>query len=339
MASIFDVARMAKVSPSTVSLVVNHSHRVSSTTRKKVESAIRKLDYRGREGQPIGKSRTARALRLAFIYTPGAMVDGADTLYNRQLIQGIEQSLQGSTSSLSIMRGYSHVDEDHMLCQRLEAREFDGILIAGVQASDGYIQRVRSVNLPAVVFNRSTDSGTYSVVAADYRGGGQQAIDHLVSLGHRRIGLLLQSEEPRWPTRLLREGCLEAMARHQLEPMADEVVPTCLDALGAICKRMVDAGVTAIQTGDVDGMRLLELLAGMGLRVPEDISVMGFDDRGQASPTGQTLTTIGYDKVRMGRLAGRMIQKLSRPRSAAQWLGVAVKTHFVAGQTTAAPAS
>ncbi len=341
MASILDVARVAKVSPSTVSLVVNHGHRVSPSTRRRVEAVIRRLKYRGRDGQAFSKTRPGRALRLGFIYTPGAMIKGADTLYNRQIIQGIEQSLVGSASSVNIMRGYGHVDEDHMLNQSLDAREFDGLLVVGLRPGDGYIERIADAGVPLLVFNRSTDPGVYSVVSADYFGGGVQAINHLVTLGHQRIGLLLKSQVMNWPAQLVLNGCRQALRRHQLQPIADELIPADddLDQLRQVCQRMLEQGITAIQTGDVTAAHLLSVLPSLGVKAPDDISIMGFDDRGLVCPSGQALTTIGYDRVRMGRIAGNMIQRLSRPNCRTQWLGAAVKTAVVQGQTVAAPPS
>jgi len=339
MASILDVARVAKVSPSTVSLVVNHRHRVSPTTRKRVEAVIRRLGYRGRDGRALAGARRPRALRLGFIYTPDALIDGAETTYTRQLIAGIEQSLMGSASSLNIMRGTNDVAEDKMFCAQLDAGEFDGLLIVGPQPGDGYIERITAKSLPLVVFNRPTDRGLHSVVTLDYTGGGDRAIDHLVSLGHRRIGILLRSEAARWPGKVLYDGCVAALRRRGLEPAADEVIPldNWKEGIRDICRRMVDAGVTAIQTGDVQGVNCLDALEDFGLVVPDDISVMGFDDRGRTGRSGLMLTGIGYDKIRMGRMAGRMIQRLTQPSCALKWLGAAVKTHFVNGQTTAAP--
>jgi LacI family transcriptional regulator len=341
MASILDVARLAKVSPSTVSLVVNHGHRVSPATRQRVEAVIRRLGYRGRDGSALSKSRQARALRLGFIYTPDALINGADTHYNRQIIQGVEQSLTGSASSVSIMRGFLHVDEDHMLSQRLDAGEFDGMLIAGLQPNDGYIERITAAGLPMVVFNRSTESGLYSVVTVDYVGGGRTAIDHLFELGHRRIGLLLQSTSVRWPPLTIRNGCLDALRRHQIEAVYDGMIPAQGDtqAWKAIARQLLDAGVTAIQTGDVPAVQLLDALADLGVSVPGDLSVMGFDDRGLTSQAGLKPTTIGYDKVRMGRLAGRMIQRLSQSGCTLRWMGMAIQKRLVNGQTTSAPLS
>lgn len=339
MASILDVARVAKVSPSTVSLVVNHGHRVSPATRQRVEAVIRRLGYRGRDGQALQKARPTRALRLGFIYTPDALINGADTLYIHQIVQGVEQSLTGTASSVNIMRGFNHVDEDLLLRQRLDAGEFDGLLIAGLQPGDGYIERITDSGVPMVVFNRSTELGIYSVVTVDYHGGGGQAIDHLVGLGHRRIGVLLQSESVRWPSQIVRNGCLHALRRHQLEPALDDFIPRSDEPAPwkALCRRILDAGVTAVQTGDVAAIRLIDLFAEMGVRVPQDLSVMGFDDRGQTSASGLKPTSIGYDKVRMGRLAGRMIQRLSQPGCSTRWMGTAVKTSLVYGETTSAP--
>lgn len=338
MASILDVAREAQVAPSTVSLVMNHRSRVKPETRDRVDQVIRRLGYRGRtqvDSQKI--DRPQKAVRFGFMYSPEAVIDGMASQYCRELIHGVERSLHKAAATLNIMRGQAHASEDPMFLQHLENHELDGMLMFGSRPDDGYIEKIQQAKVPLVLFNRPMAHGRHSCVSVDFYNGGRQAADHLASLGHERIGLLLHTEPKRWPHELVHEGSVTALRAHDLEPVMDLSLPLNWQQanLKDACKQMLDAGVTAIQTSDMIAVPCIAALESMGLRVPDDISIVGFDDRGELSASGLEITTISYDKLRMGRMAGRMLQKLRHPNRGLSWLNAAVQTHLKEGQTTA----
>lgn len=319
-------------------MVVNHRDRVRPKTRQRVEQAISRLGYVGRGGGAARRQSAKSVLRLAFIYTPQALFNGAESSYCRELIQGLERATAGTLTSLNVLRGCDHVDQDLMFLHQMEAGEFNGLVMTGTTPEDGYLDRIVANGVPLVLINRLPKLGLFSTVTVDYHGGARQAIDHLVSLGHRRIGFLLRGHQENWPSQVMYAGATAAMKHHGLDPVADVQYPInhSPDEMLAVARRFLDAGATAIQTGDVPAVALIEALGRAGVRVPDDVSVMGFDDRGLPSPDGQQISTIGYSKRRMGFMAGRIIQRLCRRRSPLRWLAASVRTHLVVGQTTAA---
>jgi len=339
MASILDVANEANVAPSTVSLVMNHRGRVSPETQKRVDAAIGRLGYSGRGNRMRKAVNPVKALRFGFVYTPEALVDGMESNYCRQLIRGVEQSLGGASATLNIMRGQSHIDQDQMFIQHLRAHELDGVAMLGANIEDGYVERTLDAGVPLVLFNRPTSQGRYSCVSVDYFNGARQAIDHLVEIGHKRIGLLIAPGRHEWPLELLHTGAISGLREHGLEPAADLTMPVfCTEQdFDGLCRRMVDAGVTAIWTGDITAVPCIAALERMGLKVPDDISVMRFDGGGQVSASGFRISTITYNRLRMGRMAGRILQKLGRTSRSVAWLGGAVRTKLKIGQTTSSP--
>lgn len=339
MASILDVAREANVAPSTVSLVMNHRGRVSPETRNRVDAVIRRLGYRGRNNRFHRPAVVAKSLRFGFVYTPDALVDGSESAYCREVIRGVEESLGDAATTLNIMRGLGHVREDQMFLQHLEARELNGLIIMGATPEDGYVDRVLEAGVPLVLINRPTPLGRYSSVTVDYFSGGVQAINHLRELGHERIGLWLRGERQRWPSTILAEGCMHRLGQCGLKPTLDVTVSsnwTERDVMN-YARQFVDAGVTAIQTGDLLAVPLIGALEKLGLDVPDDISVMGFDDRGRTSDSGLRISTISYSKRHMGRMAGRILQRVRQPNSTAAWLGGAIRTKLKSAQTTSRP--
>jgi len=339
MSSMVKVAREANVAVSTVSLTLNHRERVKPETRQRIEEAMQRLGYRPREKKNAPKPKSI-TLRIAFIYTLESLnpiEDPKMTSYCREVISGMQDYMAGSASFLSVFRGVDHVDHDLMVNEQINAKEFDGVILFGADSRNGYLERLMQSNLPMVVINRLPEHGRFSCVTLDYYGGAQLALEHLIGLGHRRIAAATQDTSGKW---LVRENCdatRDTLKKHGIEPVIDIKTedlgsPTYMKQL---CKEVKEKGVTALFTGDYFAVSCVNALTDMGLRVPEDVSVVGFDDRGLTTKGGLSLTTIGYDKRRMGRMAIRMLQRLSQSRGKIKWLSSAVATHLVKGQTTA----
>jgi LacI family transcriptional regulator len=336
MASIFDVAQQANVSPSTVSLVLNHRQRVSPATRDRVDEIIRRLGYQpSRRRTPVPDVRPP-ALRLAFLYTLETMFDRGMSSYCREIINGLQTEL-GDIGSLSILRGVEHADHDSILHQQLEARELDGVILFGPETRNGYLERCEAAKLPMVVFNRMPTHGQFSCVTLDYYGGARLAANHVYELGHRKIASLTGDSAEKWLAKQIRQGLVDTLGKHKIEPMSFDPTGMPLDnnVLPTICRRIMNSGATALITGDVIGRRCADALANLGVRVPEDISIIGFDDLGLKTKRDQAITTIGYDKRQMGIMAARMLTQLIQGRNQVCWMSHAVPTYLVAGETTA----
>jgi LacI family transcriptional regulator len=336
MASIFDVAQEAKVSPSTVSLVLNHRHRVSPETRDRVQRIIQRLGYQSPRQRDDAKVQpTTQSRKLAFLYTLESMYDQTVSSYCREIINGIQSAVRDG-GCLSILRGADHVDHDAILHQQLEAGELDGVILFGPEITNGYLERLMAAGLPLVVFNRPPAHGKYSCVTLDYYGGACQAIDHLVGLGHRNIASLLGDRSEKLLSKEIRSGAMDALNRHGLEPVFSEDFTRDLTPAhtAALCQRILKSGATALATGDFGGVRIANAMTQLGVRIPQDFSIIGFDDLGLRTAQGLQLTSIGYDKRRMGRMAVRMLQQLIQGDDTVRWMASAVSTHVVEGQTT-----
>ena len=340
MSSMLKVAREANVAVSTVSLALNHRERVKPETLERIEQAIRRVGYRPRRKVRDTRQPKQLPMRVAFIYTLESLniaVEPSMSSYCREIISGMQGSLAGTSSSLSIIRGVDHVDHDLIVNEQLGANEFDGVILFGADARNGYLDRLQRSGLPLVVMNHLPQHGQCSCVTLDYFGGAEQAVKHLLSLGHRRIAMMLDDDPARWPVREVSEGAREALAGQGLSMVSDHVGLELRspEFLERFLRQALDQQVTAIFGGDHLAVRCADLLMRWGIRVPEDVSIIGFDDRGVLTGNGLKVTTIGYDKQRMGRMAVRMLQQLAQSRGKLRWLAGAVATRLVNGQTTA----
>jgi DNA-binding LacI/PurR family transcriptional regulator len=349
MASILDVAREANVAASTVSLVLNHESRVSPETRERVKEVIAQLGYRPRGRQQKAestskprenpKSRKQVALRVAFVYTLESMHDASMSVYCREIIKGIQDALKGTPSALSIIRGAEHVTKDIMFNQQLQSHEFDGIILFGPEPSNGYLEFLGETGIPLVVFNRFTSTGKYSCVTLDYYGGARSAVDHLVELGHTKIAVIHATINPNaYYFQNSAQGSEDAFKKHGLAPHFYGSFDGFqhADDIAGIVKDMLRSGATALTSGDRVISMATPYLIQAGVRVPEDFSLIGFDNLG-LKYQGKAVTSVGYDRERMGRKAVHMLQRLVAHSQDVKWLATSIKTYIALGQTTAKP--
>ncbi len=314
MASIVDVANAANVAPSTVSLVMNHRERVAPDTRKRVEEAMQRLGYRGRKRR-AQKNETSRSLRLAFIYSPKTMYDGAVSVYIRELVKGVQSAIDQSSSTLSLIRAAKHVDADVLFSQQVESHEFDAALLLGPEPDDGYLQRLQELGLPLVVFNHWSPHSQFSSVMVDYYNAACLGVTRLLEAGHRDVAIVLENRAAGWPKDQVAEGARDTLAAAGLKPAADlPAMPRDDAQLAKAVQQVVDSKASALMVGDRFAEAWLEALENVGVSVPDDLSLLGFDGLGLASRKGVQLTSVGYDRQLMGALAVELLQKaLSNP--------------------------
>ncbi len=303
--SILDVAREAQVAPSTVSLVINGRQHVSEKTRRQVKAVIRRLNYRPRA--------TRQTLNLAVLYTRNMIVNGALAEYCRQWIQGIRDGVKAERAQVSVFAGEPHVDQDLVFKQSLDAQEYDGVIVMGAYPKDGYLERVLATPTPVVVFNRRPRHAEFSCVCIDYYGAARHVAQQLHELGHRKVGLFTPRGD-RFPSSELRQGFIDTVAAHAGMTLALDVQAPEGEVPDAFFQQAVErarqAGITALFSGDPAAVRLCNHLQADGCEVPGDLSIVGFDDMGLRTQRGQRVTSVGYDKHIMGRLAGQMMQTL-----------------------------
>lgn len=332
MPTILDVAEKANVSPSTVSLVANGNSRVADRTRQRVESVMDQLNWRGRAATKEKKRH------IGIIYGPGMIVSGELVSYCCKWINGIRESFAEKNVDITASIGQSCMKEDLMFLHNMEHKELDGLVMMGVYPESGYMDSVHNENLPFVVMNQKPKDSEFSSVRANAQAGGRLAAEHLLNRGHRRIAVLISGLNHREPGLSLREGFCEILAEKNVAPIDPGVYPPLdfdqPDTFIPIAKQLIDAGATACFTGDPVALRLADALEKLGTRVPEDFSILGWDDLGFTTARGQQLSSIGYDKPKMGLLAGEMLQKLIQEDGRIVSLDATVPVNFNNGQTT-----
>lgn len=348
-ASIRDVAKMAKVSTSTVSSVINNRPNVSTEIRRRVSEIIEKLEYRPRlPGRPSrsfapsnGDGRDkAPTIRAAFVYAERDPEPASHNIVYNGWMQGINQALDASVKRLTVVAAASHVQRDPVCAQMLASRQIDGAIIAGIRPDDGYLDAFLNARLPIVVLNRRPSFGEFSSVNIDNYGAGVQVIDHLVQLGHRRIAIITQAmqqfqfAQERW------EGCLRGCSAAGIEPaMVEHLSEECRltpERARSLAQKLIDSRATALFAAEYVAAMVGDELQGLDVRIPHDISILGFDNRGLRLRNGQRLSSVGFDSLKMGELAGQMLLELLNDPQHIRRRTVRVSTTIYDYDTTAA---
>ena len=337
MTSILDVANEANVAASTVSRVINGSSRISPSTQERVREAIRRVGYT--PSAPGKRRKQQQAWQVAVVYSPYMVVNGALVNFCREWIGGIRQAIIEVGGHLEIFAGAEHVECDAMYQHSLDHGELHGLILLGAQRDSRYVEDAQARGVPIVMVSDRSPRGDVSSIYADLYNASRRSVDYLVELGHKRIGLGRLPSGLLWSSDRWHQGVLDALTAHGLslsfehvgEPDFDDI-----DYFDDAAEQLLATGTTAISTGDQSAVRYIEALHRRGVRVPEDVSVIGRGNTGLVPETGQALTTIAYDKPFMGRLAATTLFNLLQNRDQIQHIESSVPTRLIKRDTTAA---
>jgi DNA-binding LacI/PurR family transcriptional regulator len=294
--TIFDVARRAGVSKSLVSLVLSDSPHVSEANRASVRAAVQELGYR--------PNAAARGLARGSSGLVGFSLPEMSDPYYEEIEAGVEDASEAA--GLRLILGFSRYDERRLrdwLATMLEMR-VDGLLVCTWGFDTSFLARAVS-DIPTVLLGDVDPNRHFDSVTADDAYGARLAVRHLLELGHRRIAHLTLRPQAMLTSRL--EGYLETMREAGLEAEID-VIDAGLSAEGG--RKAADLLVqrsprpTAVFAGaDLVAMGLISRLSELGVSVPEDIAVVGYDNTLFADLWSPRLSSVHQSGWDIGRLA------------------------------------
>ena len=321
--TIYDVAAAAGVATSTVSRAFSSPTRVSASTREKVLAAAAELGYR--------PNPHARALLSGRHHTVAMVVSDITNPHYFELIRGAEMRARASEYTLVLVNAEESPRVEYDQIQRLVS-SVDGFVLAASRLPDENLRQV-AAQRPIVLMSRELE-GLASVVL-DHVQGCRQIVEHLASLGHRGL-TYLSGPQNSWMAQT-RWSALQAAAE-DLGLNAGRLGPFTPKASqgGAAADGALNAGRTAIVAhNDLLAIGVVQRLAQRTVRVPDDVSVIGFDDIFAATLCTPTLTTLGGAHADVGRSAVDILLDMvgaSRPPAAPPQ--VVLPTDLVLRQST-----
>lgn len=323
--TLHDVADKAGVSIATVSYVLNDQGSVSDDVRKAVRRTAKQLGYR--------QNRAARAMKMGRSSILGLVVPNIENPFFATVVQSVlaESQKKGYQVFLVDTEG-SHESESKAM-QGLVAQGVDGVIVFPIDDSE--LRATSEFPVPIVVLDRDTPD--LDLVQAEYFEGGRMLADHLMSLGHKKFGVL---EGPRIVSsvRARTRGFAESLA-DDCEFIWQEEHPFTMTLTDSAKSQLDKGGITALVCGnDLIAMGALAHLRNTGVTVPDDISIVGFDDISFASVVTPGLTTVHMPIAAMGREAvNLLIRRLESNEEPETRSRVVLDVELVVRQSTAPP--
>lgn len=307
--SIKDIAKVMNISYSTVSRALNNSPRVKPETRELIQRKAVEMGYL--------PSAIARSLVTRRTNTIGVVVTKITDLFFAEVVQGIEETSVNRGYSVILTNSDGRPDYELAAIQTLRERRVDGIILVAACASTEAKQRLfgsPEIETPIVIINNVHQQHVGYSVETDNLGGGRAATQHLLALGHRRIAYIAGPSNE-WDSVERQQGYEQALRAAGLSPDPALIVRgTNLVGGGLIAMQQLlalpDPPTAVFCYNDVTALGAMRAAYAVGRRIPQDLSVVGFDDIALAPYFEPPLTTVAQAKREMGEKAVQMVLDL-----------------------------
>ena len=325
MATIRDVAKLAAVSSITVSRVINNSGYVSKATRERVEKAIKELNY--------VPNTLATSFRSNRTYTIALVVPDVTNPYWTTVARGVEDVAAEKDYSVILCNTDEDSAKESRYIEILLRRQVDGILIAPATDDGERLLPIRSQETPCVILDREVKHFNADVVRCDSVAGSRELTQHLLDIGHRRIAMIsgpatvstaedrvegyrraLQERGLTVDENLVKRGEYKQSSGYRLmrEVMTDGLSPSAVFA----ANNFIAVGV-------------MEAIREAGLRVPEDIALVCFDDLPQASLIYPFLTIVAQPAYEIGTTSAELLLEQLTGKTQRKERAVVLETELI----------
>jgi len=304
--SIKDIARLARVSHPTVSRALQNSPLVNAATAARIRKIAEDAGYRA--------SAVARGLVTRRTMTAGLVVTTAADPFASEVACGVEEAANKHRYSVFMASSNADPECERKLVQAFAERRVDGIIVISSRVGALYLPLLKELNVPIVLVNDQYPGDFVHNVTIANQEGSRAAAEHLIEQGHRRIAYLgdrngYQSDAERF------RGYKEALAAAEIEFAPELAVEgdgrpeAAIEAMEGLLKLNVPPTAVCCYN-DMTALGAMRAIRACGLRVPEDVSVTGFDDLFFAAYLKPALTTVRQPMRRMGQMAMENLFKL-----------------------------
>lgn len=306
-----DVARLAGVSHTTVSRVVNNADNVGPEIRERVQDIINQYGFTPNSSAKALISGKTNVLGLILTY------DILDFSYDflPPFLIGIMEELNKTEYSLNVYFTSMSGQRDERVKERFAYNQVDGAIILNVNGQQDFTQMIAGIDRPKVILNEKLERLPLSSVVSDDERGVYNAVDYLIRAGHRRIGFVGIKKKYPSSSSLREKAYRMALEDNGLTPDPALIGEgrDDIDQIRSLIEGFLRTprGVDAVfACGDLAAIIIISILQQNGLRVPEDVSVCGFDGHKYSEHITPSLTTIRKDRRTMGRQAVQLLLEL-----------------------------
>lgn len=285
--SIRTIAKVAETSVSSVSRVLNNSGYVSPEVRQRVETAIRDLNY--------APSKGARMLRGEASRMIGLMLPSIDVPFFGILANTIERELFERGYHTLICSSAENEEHEARYVAMLRAQRVEGVIVASAYGGTAHLKPLADSGIPIIAIDRELEGISDDAIMADHAEGGRIMAQHLIDLGHRKVAVVGAPGHSQ-PIQLRLRGVREVLHRHGLSLFTEAIGEDhSFPAIYALARKVLDdhSDITAIiGTTDIAAIAVIHAVRDSGRSVPQNCSVIGFDDLPEAAYVLPRLTTV-----------------------------------------------
>jgi len=297
--TIYDIARIASVSPSTVSRSLKNDSRIGQQTRRKIQSIAEELGFR--------PSRAGQALATGISRVIALVITDVSNPFFSEIIYGVEDIALEKDYYVSLWNTRENVKREKQYLQMLEKENFDGVILAASRVSQQDILNLVNRAISCVVMNRVI-KGIPSVVT-DSQYGLYLATRHLIEEGYTRLAFF-NGPGRAYASRQRKKGFLQAIHEAGLDAsgvLLSQNPPTEEGGFHAMM-HIKDCIPEAVVTyDDLMAMGVMRACRKLGIHIPQDLALVGFDDISQASYSEPPLSTVRQPRYFMGQVAMNML--------------------------------
>lgn len=303
MANIREVAKKAGVSVATVSRVLNHPERVSPKTKQHIDSVIKELDF--------SPNAFARSLNLKRSNTIALVIPDIVNPQYMEIARGVEQVAHEKGYTLLLCNSEKDLRKEKAYVRMLIDKKIDGIILAFTLLQEGDFQEIRNRNIPLVLFGQNILHENISSVYSDFKKGSYLAVTHLINLGFKKIAFIggaadnLENRDKvlGYTEALLSRGL--KISKEMMVEGTDDIDSGYLAALSLLKNTPVPEALFV--ANDLMAMGAMDAFKNEGYRIPDDISVIGYDNIRMASLIEPKLTTVSWPVHKMGLISARIL--------------------------------
>lgn len=304
--TIKDIAKVAGVSHTTVSRALKGHHSISAETTVRIQQLAKEMGYI--------PSAVAQSLHSRRTQTIGMVLTTIADPFTTQIVGGVEQIAQAAGYSVFLSSSHNNPEQEIAVVETFQRRRVDAIIVASSRVGSIYSSQLDQIQIPIVLINNQEDGDYLYSVAVDHIHAAQMAVEHLIALGHLRIGYVGAPDRPKSNRQRL-DGYRAALEQAGLTPEAELVFSTMAESDLKRGQQALELLIAAKATAvfcynDVTAIGLLMACHQQNIAVPQNLSIVGFDDIEPAIYVTPPLTTIRQPRLKLGQLAMRMVLDL-----------------------------
>ncbi|AEE97468.1 LacI family DNA-binding transcriptional regulator [Mahella australiensis] len=327
-ATIKDVAALAQVSVGTVSRYLN-GYEVSETNKRKIDEAIRRLDFK--------LNPVARSLKTSKSMTVAVVVPALANIFSMSIIEGIERHLDQYGYSVIVCDSQSDVQKEKSKLQFVKDKYVDGVVIMPTGSDGTHITEVLGDELPAVLMDRLVEDVKLDAVLVDNVNAVYQAVERLITLGHRRIGMITGPKDI-YTAKERQEGYRRVFVDYNL-PIDENLIrygdyteDTGYKLMSEFMR--LDCPPTAVFVANYE-MTIGAIMAvnEFGIQIPDQLSLIGFDQLELSKLIKPSLSVVVQPMAEIGQKAAEMLYQRMRGNCDNFPQVIRLKAHFIEGQS------